>query len=72
MSKHNSNNPIFGFVASILNLILIVIVVKVILIYAESREAGKETNIAKVATTEVRVLINDITEAWTAEKDTTE
>ena len=68
----NSNKPISGFIASLLNLALIIIVLKVIMIWAESERTGTETNMAKVAATEVRVFWSDIKEGWSAEKDTTE
>ena len=70
--SNNNNRPISGFIASLLNLALAIIVIKVILMYAADRKAGVETNLTKKASTEVRVFWDDVKSGWVTEKDTTE
>lgn len=59
-------NPISSFIASILHLIFIIIVIKVILLYAENRD----TNISKAIGKEAKGIYKDFKNGWTNENDT--
>ena len=69
MSKRK---PIQGFVASILNFILVLVVLNVIYIYTKTlNEEGREVNVTQVAVKQVHQLYDDVINGWnTVEKDT--
>ena len=63
MSK--SRRPIAGFIAQILNLILVLIVLNVLYIYAKTKnETGKEANITYIVVQQTKQLYDDVVDAW--------
>lgn len=68
MSKRDNSRPIASFFASILNLLLAVIVIKVILILADNRDASIPEAFGK----EAKEVYQDLKSGWTGEskKDT--
>lgn len=61
----DNSKPISGFIASLLNLVLVVICLKVIVMVAESKHSGEKVNITKQATKELHTIYTDIQEGWT-------
>jgi|SaaInlStandDraft_2_1057019.scaffolds.fasta_scaffold714918_2 hypothetical protein len=63
MSK--SRRPIAGFIAQILNLILVLIVLNVLYIYAKTKnETGEEANITHIVVQQTKQLYDDVVTAW--------
>ncbi|MFW9948508.1 MAG: hypothetical protein ACFFKA_00105 [Candidatus Thorarchaeota archaeon] len=68
MSKP-SKRPISGFIASILNLILAVIVISVVLRYSQARKEGRDINLTTIIVEQVHDVWTDAKTAWTSKKD---
>ena len=63
MSK--SRRPIAGFIAQILNLILVLIVLNVLYIYAKTKnETGESSNITYIVVQQTKQLYDDVVTAW--------
>lgn len=69
MNNNNNSNPISGFITSLLNLALVIIIIKALIIYAEHRDSGKPINVTKIISSETRVFVEDVKSGWSNEKD---
>ncbi len=68
MSKRK---PIQGVVASILNIIIVLIILDVIYIWAKAHNEGRDLNITEVVVQETRQFYDDVITGWnSSEKDT--
>ena len=64
-----SRKPISGFIASVLNLILVIIVVNGIVVYAQLRDEGKDANITTIVVTQIKNIWTDAKDAWKSEPE---